>query len=150
MQLRSTCIVKEQARPEGGHRPEGGAREPGEALCLAGAGGLAGSHWECGAGLLSLVFRAAQGQENSRTVCSDLCCGWLLSVTPAQIFKGKFTLVCNLNSLGPIRLHGCCISSRLTACSPDPGVAENGKRTTAERDEGKRAISSLDTCFYVI
>lgn len=41
--------------------------------------------------LLPRVSRAAQGRENSRTVCSDLPRGRLLPVSPAQICKGRFT-----------------------------------------------------------
>lgn len=59
-------------------------------------------------------------------------------LTPAQISKGRFiwagdTLVCSLNSLGPIRLHGCCASSRFNCLSSSPLSCKERK----EEDSGE-------------
>lgn len=146
LQLRFTCIVKEQARP-GEQAPEGGARESGVALLRELVG------WQGATRTIALAcslpcpeqLKVWRTLPQSTQACSVGGCSLLLqprfskASSPGQVI----TLVCNLNSLGPIHLHGCCTSSRLTACSPDPGVAENGKRTTAERDGGKQAVSSL-------
>lgn len=101
----------------------------------------------CVALLCSLQVRRTQGQ--SVQACTV---GHFYLLTPAQIFKGKFTwagdiLVCNLNSLGPIHLHACCTSSRLTACFLDPWVAENRKRSTAEWDGVKQPSQASTDVF---